>query len=67
MNTQQGTDATKNGPGDLPVIDRNILSRMAKFPGGIARLMAGPPMTEQDRFNQNLVEARGRSDWLRPR
>lgn len=44
----------------------NIFTRVMTLPGAIARLVAGPPMTERERFNYNLAVARTRIDWLSP-
>ena len=43
-----------------------LLAQAVGFPEAMVRFMAGPPMTEQERFQQNVAEARTRSDWLRP-
>ena len=52
---------------------KNILARITQLPGAIARLLAGPPMSERERYNQTVAEARWRtlegltSAWFRPR
>ena len=52
---------------------RNILARMKKLPGAVGHLIAGPPMSEKERYNQKVAEARARnleglaSAWWRPR
>ena len=52
---------------------RNIFARVTKLPAAIAHLVAGPPMSEKERCNQRVAEARARnleglaSAWFRPR
>ena len=66
MNKKQGTNVARVESENRPVSTKNIPAHMAKLPGAIARLMAGPPMSERDRYDRDLADARGRSDWLRP-
>ncbi len=62
----------KNEPVDESNLATNILARITKLPGAIARLMAGPPTSERERYNQTVAEARARSfeglasSWFRP-
>jgi len=50
-----------------------ILARITKLSGAIARLVTGPPMSEQERYKQTVAEVRARaleglaSAWFRPR
>ena len=51
---------------------RKILARISKLPGAIVRLLAGPPMSEWERYNQAVAEVQVRtagltSAWFRPR
>ena len=64
----------REGPSSIrvrTVNERNfakfLLTQAKEIPAAMVRLMAGPPMTERERFNQNVAEARTRSEWLRPR
>ena len=67
MNQKQGPTVTRAESANRSVFTNEIPARVAKLPGAIARLMTGPPMSERERFQRNLLEARTRSDWLRPR
>ena len=67
MNKQQGPNVTRAESGNRSVFTKEIPARVVKIPGAIARLIAGPPMSERDWFKQNVAEARTRSDWLRLR
>ncbi len=67
MNKKQGTNVNRAESADRSGFTKEIPARVAKLPGVIARLMTGPPMSERERFQRNLLEARTRSDWLRPR
>ena len=52
---------------------KRILAQISKVPGAIARLLAGPPMSEWERYNQAVAEVRVRSlagltsAWFPPR
>ena len=52
---------------------KNILARFAKLHGAVTHLLAGPPMSERERYNHKVVEARARhieglaSVWFPPR
>lgn len=67
MNKKQGTNVASLESVNRSVFTKNIPAHMAKLPGAIARLMAGPPMSERDRYSRDVAEAQGRSDWLGPR
>ena len=62
----------RNRPANELHLAINILVRITKLPGAIARLMAGPPMSERQRYNRNVAEVRARSyeglasAWFRP-
>ena len=36
----------------------NIMARLTTLPGSIARLLAGPPMTERERYEYAVAESR---------
>ena len=61
------------GPAYGSNLAKNILARITKLPGAMARLVAGPPMSERERYNQTVAEARARNlevlagAWFRPR
>ena len=40
---------------------KNILARITKLPGAMARLVAGPPISERERYNQTVAESRARN------
>ena len=44
-------------PNEMKLV-KNILVRVANLPGGIAHLITGPPMSERERYNQTVAEAR---------
>ena len=52
---------------------KNILARFTKLPGAVAHLVAGPPMSERERYKQKVAEARARNleglvgGWFQPR
>ena len=52
---------------------KNILARFAKLHGAVTHLLAGPPMSERERYKQTVVEARARNleglagCWFQPR
>ena len=52
---------------------KNILARITNLAIAIARLVVGPAMSERERYNQTVAEARARnleglaSAWFRPR
>ena len=60
----QETGVMKVEPANGSTFPKNISAAFVKLPGAIARLMAGPPMTDRLRFKQNLAEARARIEWL---
>ena len=67
----QNTCWNKDWPADDLNLAKNILARVRKIPGAIARLMAGPPRSERERFNYEVTAARARaiegisSGWIR--
>lgn len=66
VNTKQRPNVAQVESANHLVFDKAIFTRMAKLPGAIVRLMGGPPTTERQRFRQNALEARTRSQWLKP-
>ena len=50
-----------------------FLARITKLPEAMARLVAGPPMSERERYKQTVVEARAKNleglarAWFQPR
>ena len=52
---------------------KNILARFAKLHGAVTHLLAGPPMSERERYKQRVAEARARNleglagCWFQPR
>ena len=53
--------------------DKNVGARITNLGAAIGRLLAGPPMSEQEKFNRTVAEARARSfeglasAWFKPR
>jgi hypothetical protein len=51
----------------------NALNRLRMLSKAISRMFAGPPMSDQGRYNQKVTEARARSfegsasAWFQPR
>lgn len=64
MIKEQEPRVIKFGPANGSAITRNISVGLVKLPGAIARLIAGPPMTDQSKFKQELAEARARNEWF---
>ena len=60
----QETGVMKVEPANGSTFTKNISEGFVKLPRAIARLIAGPPMTDHLRFKQNLAEARARNEWL---
>ena len=53
-------------------LTKNIFATTMKLPVAIAPLLAGPPMSERERYNQTVAEVRVRtagltSAWFPPR
>jgi hypothetical protein len=73
MSGKQAPKATRVGSAQRLNLAKSILPRTTKLPGVIARLIAGPPMSERERYNRNVVEARAMAfgglggAWCRPR
>ena len=51
----------------------NALTRLTMLSKAISRMVAGPPMSDRGRYNQNVTEARTRNfvtlagAWFQPR
>ena len=52
---------------------KNISTRITKLPSAILQIIAGPPMSERDRYNRDVAEARAKTypglagAWIRAR
>ena len=64
MKTKQDTGGTGAGTDHQRNPNGNIFTQIMKLPGAVEHLLAGPPMTDQSRFNHELAEARARNEWL---
>ena len=66
MSGREGPTSIRVGTVGEQYFAKFLLAQAVGFPEAMVRFMAGPPMTERERFNRNVAEARTRSDWLRP-
>lgn len=54
------------------ILAMSFRTGLTKLSGAIGRMVAGPPMSEQARYNQSLVEVKTRrlegltGSWIRP-
>ena len=67
MNRNRGPQAIKVRSAQEWIFIKKLLAQTTELPQAMLRLLAGPPMTERERFNRNVAEARSRTDWLRLR
>ena len=67
MITREGPSSIRVGTVNERKFAKFLLTQAAAIPEAMVRIMAGPPMTERERFNYNIAEARIRSNCLRPR
>ena len=67
MSGREGPTSIRVGTVGEQNFAKFLLSQAAGIPEAMVSFMAGPPMTERERFNQKVAEARNRTDWLRPR
>ncbi len=67
MNGREGPTSIRVGTASEQSFAKFLLTQAVGIPEAMVRFMAGPPMTDRERFNRNVAEARTRSDWLRPR
>ena len=62
MNRREGPTSIRVGTADEQSFAKFLLSRAAGIPEAMVRFMAGPPMTEQERFKRQVAEARISTD-----
>ena len=67
MSRREGPNSIRVGTVGEQSFAKFLLTQAVGIPEAMVRFMAGPPMTERERFNRNVAEARTSSDWLRPR
>ncbi len=67
MNTRIGPSSIRVGTVGEQNFAKFLLAQAVGIPEAMVRFMAGPPMTEQERFKQQVAEARIRTDWQRLR
>ena len=67
MSGREGPNSIRVGTVGEQKFAKFLLTRAVGLPEAMVRFMAGPPMTEQERFKQQSTEARVRTEWLGPR
>ena len=67
MSGREGPRSIRVGTVGEQSFAKFLLAQAVGFPEAMVRFMAGPPMTERERFKHNVAEARIKSDWLRLR
>ena len=67
MNERKGPSSIGVGTVNERKFAMFLLTRAVEIPEAVVRFMAGPPMTERERFKQQVTEARIRTDWQRLR
>ena len=67
MSGREGPSSIRVGTANEQRFAKFLLSQAAGIPEAMVRFMAGPPMTEQERFKRQVTEARVRTDWQRLR
>ena len=65
MNEIQGPRSIRVGTGNEQRFAKFLLAQTAAIPEALVRFMAGPPMTERERFRHKAAEARIRADFPR--
>ena len=63
MNETQGPRSIRVGTAGEQKFAKFLLAQTKGIPDALVRFMAGPPMTEQERFHHMAAEARIRVDW----
>ena len=63
MRERQGPSSIRVGTASEQKFAKFLLAQTKAIPDALVRFMAGPPMTEQERFHHKVAEARIRVDW----
>ena len=67
MSGREGPRSIRVGTANEQRFAKFLLAQAVGLPEAMVRIMAGPPMTEQERFSQKVAEARIRTERLKPR
>ena len=67
MSGREGPRSIRVGTANEQRFAKFLLAQAVGLPEAMVRFMAGPPMTEQERFKQQVTEARTRTNSLGPR
>ena len=67
MSGREGPNSIRVGTVGEQRFAKFLLAQAVGIPEAMVRFMAGPPMTEQERFKHQLTEARVKTDRLGPR
>ena len=67
MSGREGPRSIRVGTVNEQRFAKFLLAQAVGLPEAMVRIMAGPPMTEQERFKRQVTEARTRTNWLGPR
>ena len=67
MSGREGPTSIRVGTAGEQKFAKFLLSQAEAIPEALVRFMAGPPMSEQERFKRQVTEARVRTDWQRLR
>ena len=67
MSGREGPTSIRVGTVGEQNFAKFLLSQAAGIPEAMVRFMAGPPMTERERFKRQVAEARVRTDRQRLR
>ena len=65
MSETQGPRSIRVGTTSEQSFAKFLLAQTVAIPDALVRFMAGPPMTERERFRHKAAEARIRTDWPR--
>ena len=65
MRERQGPSSIRVGTASEQKFAKFLLAQTKAIPDALVRFMAGPPMTEQERFHHKATEARIRADFPR--
>ena len=67
MSEREGPNSIRVGTVGEQRFAKFLLAQAVGIPEAMVRFMAGPPMTDRERFKNQVTEARVRTDWLGPR
>jgi len=64
MDLREGPGSIRVGTANERKLAKFLLSRSLALPEAMVRFLAGPPMTEQERFRYKVTESRVKADRL---